>query len=117
MDYRQNMLHQRINQATSINDILPMLHHIELQTLKDILTDKINKMTMNETSKLFNASLSMETILPSDLIQHIMSFHNISNSKYVSKTFNKCHQKNKAIELKKKEKTFISTIQTNINTN
>ncbi len=39
-------------------------------------------------------SLSIKTVLPSGIIQHIAAFNNLSNIKSMSKICNKCYQNN-----------------------
>eukprot|EP01084_Bolivina_argentea_P097169 174688_1 len=114
MEHYRNELYQHVNQAASVEDLLPMLKHVKLQVIKDILNEKIDKMTMNSTSELFHASMSIETIFPTDIIQHITSFtNNIPSIREVSTNFNKCYTNNNLLELKQKQMQFAAIIQTN----
>eukprot|EP01084_Bolivina_argentea_P057508 105080_1 len=110
--YQKNMICQHIDKAASINDIVQMLQFISLQAIKNTIKENIETMSSNEISNVFYSSLSIESILPIDLIQNIISFNNLSNIKSVSKTFNQCYQKNKNIQSKQTEKRFLSKIQT-----
>eukprot|EP01084_Bolivina_argentea_P048166 88755_1 len=110
---QKNMIYQHIDQATSINDVAQMLQFIELQTVKDTLKQQIETISSTEISNIFYASLSIESILPFDLIQHITSFNNLSNIKSVSETFNKCYQKNRNIQSKQRAAQCLSQIQIN----
>eukprot|EP01083_Nonionella_stella_P282478 961209_1 len=110
-EFRANMIIEHINRAQSVHDLLPMLHLIELASIKDILKQQVRKLDVTETSNVFCASLSMEQILPTDIIQHITSFYNTSQIQTVSKTFNACHQQNMRRELQKRERKIMSEIQ------
>eukprot|EP01083_Nonionella_stella_P280278 953446_1 len=111
---RRNMTLEQINQAQSLFDLIPMLHVIGLSTIQDILTQKVKQMDVTDISNLFCASLSIEKILPIDVIGHITSFHNMSQIKSVSRTFNKCYQQNRKREIQKREKHIASTTRTHV---
>eukprot|EP01083_Nonionella_stella_P312958 1121224_1 len=102
------MILTQINEAKSIYDLIPMLRTIELTAIQDILTQNVKKMDATQTSSLFCSSLSIEKILPIDIIEHITTFQAVS--KAVSKTFNKCYQQSQKREIKKREKYIASKL-------
>eukprot|EP01083_Nonionella_stella_P100242 282427_1 len=108
--FQRNVILNHINEAKSINDLIPMLRAIELTAVQDILKQRVKQMdTAEETSKLF-CSLSMEMVLPDDIIGHITSFYNMSQLQAVSKTFNKCYHQNKKREIQQREKRIASKL-------
>eukprot|EP01083_Nonionella_stella_P057794 151582_1 len=111
-NFRRNMIRQHINEAGSINDLIPMLHLIELSTMQDILKQKVEKMDVVEMSKMFCSSLSIEMTLPKEIIGHITSFDNTRGLELVSKRFSKCYEKKKQQVLQKREDKITSKIQT-----
>eukprot|EP01083_Nonionella_stella_P138179 420499_1 len=115
--FRNNAIRKLIHDATTVHDLIPMLHLIELHTLQDLIHQQLEKMDALETSHLFCSSLPMERIFPTDIIAHITSFYNMSEIRLVSTTFNKCYESNKKQEWKPRETQIISKIQTDTNTN
>eukprot|EP01083_Nonionella_stella_P048527 129651_1 len=113
--FRRNMTLEQINEAKSIYDLIPMLHVIGLSTIQDILTQKVKQMDVTDISNLFLSSLSIEKVLPLDVIGHITSFQNMSQIKCVSRTFNKCYQQNRKREIQKREKHIASTLHNDDN--
>eukprot|EP01083_Nonionella_stella_P064118 166844_1 len=108
--FQRNVILNHINEAKSINDLIPMLRAIELTAVQDILKQRVKQMdTAEETSKLF-CSLSMEMVLPDDIIGHITSFYNMLQVKAVSKTFNKCYHQNEKREIQEREKRIASKL-------
>eukprot|EP01083_Nonionella_stella_P207021 752467_1 len=111
--HQKNTLCNTINEATSLNDLIPLLKCIELDTMQNILTNQIQTMKSNQISNTYFSSLSIETVLPIDIIQHIISFNNISHIKYVSKTFQNCYNNNQKIQLKQRKQQILSLIKWN----
>eukprot|EP01083_Nonionella_stella_P172423 591704_1 len=107
---RRNMILERINEADSIDDLIPLLHAIELTAIQDILQQKVKQMNEADISNLFCSSLSIEKILPTDIIGHITSFHNMSQTQSVSKTFKKCYHQNKQKQIQKREMHIASKL-------
>eukprot|EP01083_Nonionella_stella_P276136 938159_1 len=107
--FRRNMILERINEADSIDDLVPLLHAIELTAIQNILQHNVKQMDEAGISNMFCSSLSIERILPVDIIGHITSFDNGSQIRSVSKTFNQCYQQNRKREIQKKKKYRKST--------
>eukprot|EP01083_Nonionella_stella_P038717 105259_1 len=113
---RLQSMNTYIDGAKTLTDLIPMLRHIELDMLKEVLKDNINNTTAHplmDNSKLFYSSLSIETLMPMDILDNIVSFHNISQNKLISKTFHKCYKRNKRRELKAREVQIQSQLKTN----
>eukprot|EP01083_Nonionella_stella_P100240 282425_1 len=108
--FRRNMVLEQINESKSIHDLIPILHAFELTTVQDILKQKVKQMNATDVSSLFCSSLSIEKILPVDIIGHITSFYNMLQVKAVSKTFNKCYHQNKKREIQQREKRIASKL-------
>eukprot|EP01083_Nonionella_stella_P129131 391596_1 len=113
--FRRNLILEQINASTSTHDLIPMLHAIELASLQNILKQKVKEMDVTDISTLFCSSLSIENILPVDIIGHITSFYNMSQVQAVSKTFNACYQQNKKTEIQEREKHIASKLKSNDN--
>eukprot|EP01083_Nonionella_stella_P064116 166835_1 len=108
--FRRNMVLDQINESKSIHDLIPILHAFELTTVQDILKQKVKQMNATDVSSLFCSSLSIEKILPLDIIGHITSFYNMLQVKAVSKTFNKCYHQNEKREIQEREKRIASKL-------
>eukprot|EP01083_Nonionella_stella_P207110 752682_1 len=61
-------------------------------------------------SNLFCSSLSIEKILPTDIVGHITSFDNMSQIQAVSKTFKKCYHQNQKNQIQKREMHIASRL-------
>ena len=108
---KQSLL-KRIDEATSISDIMPMIKYIDLGEIKRILKCKIDA-SGSEQSQMFYDSISIDQVLPMDVIQHITSFNYASETKLVSKAFNKCTKQNENQRTKKREQDIASIIGIN----
>ena len=108
---RRILLLERIDRASSITDLMPMLKHVDLGEIKRMLKCKIDSpMSDKRQSEIFFDSVSIEQCLPTDVLQHISSFNEAWDIKEVSKTFNKCHRQNARHEVKRKETKIMSVI-------
>eukprot|EP01084_Bolivina_argentea_P085858 155185_1 len=116
-EYHKNIIYEQIDTAISINELMPILQFMELETIKNVMKSQLETIVSNEISNIFYKSLSIENILPLDIIQHITSFNNLRNIKSVSKTFNKCYEKNKNIKSQQIEKEFLCKMNMNKNEN
>eukprot|EP01083_Nonionella_stella_P280281 953455_1 len=108
--FQRNMILAQINEAKSIYDLIPMLSAIELTAIQDILTQNVKQMDATHLSSLFCSSLSIEKILPIDIIGHITTFYNKPHIQAVSKTFNKYYQQSQKREIQKREKYIASKL-------
>eukprot|EP01083_Nonionella_stella_P070615 189049_1 len=111
IQFRRNMMLEQINGATSVIDLIPMLDLIELSTIQDILRQKLQQTETSDIPNLFCTPLSIEKILPIDIIGYITSFYNMSRIQSVSQSFNKCYQQNKKREIHQREMVIADTIQ------
>ena len=105
------MLMERIDRATSITDLIPMIKHIDLGEIKRILKCKIDSpMSDSQQSEMFFDSVSIEQSLPTDVLQHITSFNKAFEIKAVSKTLNKCYEQNAKHEIKRRKDKSMSIV-------
>eukprot|EP01083_Nonionella_stella_P163322 537224_1 len=109
--FRNNAIRKLIHDATTVHDLIPMLHLIELATLQNLLKQKVQQMDVSESSHVFCSAVSIENILPMDIIRHIASFHNMSRIASVSKTFNQCYLQNQKKEIQNRETYIASKIR------
>ena len=68
-----NKLHLAVNQSNNLNDLLPFLHYLPISDIKQFIHQSINKSSSRK--KMYFESISINDILPSDLIQYILSFN------------------------------------------
>eukprot|EP01083_Nonionella_stella_P193520 714669_1 len=119
IQFRRNMMLEQINEATSVvstrshsnSDVYSSVHLIELSALQDILRQKLQQTETSDIPNLFCTPLSIEKILPIDIIGYITSFYNMSRIQSVSQSFNKCYQQNKKREIHQREMVIADTIQ------
>jgi len=109
---QKSLLLKRINEATSISDIVSMVDLLDLEEIKRALTSRINASDFIP-SRMFYQSVSIDQIFPRDVIQHIASFNEASDTKSVSKAFNKCTQQNEHLRIRERKKEIASIIGTN----
>eukprot|EP01083_Nonionella_stella_P107558 311659_1 len=102
----KDLLCEHICNAQTINGILPLLRLIPFQAIQESVLEVIRDLDTNTANDIGYKCLSMTDILPDDLIQYIVSFTDSLQMKYVSKPFNACYHKNKAVELKQRQRAI-----------
>eukprot|EP01083_Nonionella_stella_P054321 143416_1 len=78
-----------IERSTTCLDLLPILQRIPLQKVKQFVLDEYNELDTVKQNKLRLEMMSLNHILPQELIQHILSFEYSSQSKPVCALWNK----------------------------
>eukprot|EP01083_Nonionella_stella_P282384 960902_1 len=96
----KQFLCDRVRNSQSINDIIHLLRFIPLEAIQDVLMDAIRDLDTNTVKVMQYKYLPMTEILPDDITQHILSFSDSLNMKYINKAFNSGYNKNKALQLK-----------------
>eukprot|EP01083_Nonionella_stella_P097431 273868_1 len=95
----KQLLYNRVSNAKSINDILPLLHLIPLEPIQDVVLNAIMALDPNTANDIQYKCLSVTDILPQDIIQHIVSFGDSLKTKYINKAFNNGYTKNQRLQL------------------
>eukprot|EP01083_Nonionella_stella_P069391 184996_1 len=95
----KDSLHERVCNAQSTNDLIPLLELIPLQIIKVALLQAVHNWDRN-----INCSLSLTDIVPQDIIQYIVSFTDSLDMKYINKSFNSCYNKNRTMEFKQRQR-------------
>eukprot|EP01083_Nonionella_stella_P278279 946325_1 len=99
----KHLLCKLVSNAQTISDIIPLLHCIPLEAIQDAMLDVIRGLDTNTINDIQYKCLSITDIVPDDIMQHIVSFTDSLNLKYINKTFNSCYNKNKALTLKQRQ--------------
>ena len=89
---QQKVVKKCVSSATVLTDLLPFLHHIDLNTIKSFIIDQLCNTTQFEN--IYSCFPLIDT-LHENVIQQILSFTNNSTSSMVCKTFNTLCNKNK----------------------
>eukprot|EP01084_Bolivina_argentea_P090658 163319_1 len=98
-----DLLYERVCNAQSLNDIIPILNLIPMQEIQNALLDVIRGLDTNVVNKVHYEGLSLINILPDDVTQQIVSFSDSIEMKRVNKAFYTCYNKNRERELKQRQ--------------
>lgn len=95
-DRFEDELRAHVASSNSLKDLLPLLPYISLDVLKQAICQNMNGMQPESIKKMHCNSLSIHKIIPSDLIQHVLSFQglDLKHVKCVNKQWNKLSNKN-----------------------
>ena len=107
---QRKSLNAILNEMQCVDDALPVLKAMfneQIDEIKVICQDKIKLMDQQMIRHAFYNAVSIESILPKDLIQHILTFSQSINNNLVSNTFRECHSNNKAIDERKRLSAII----------
>eukprot|EP01083_Nonionella_stella_P180185 641881_1 len=99
----KQLLCERVRNSQSTNDIIQLLRFIPLEAIEDAIVDAIRDLDTNTVNEIQYKCLSMTDILPDDITQHILSFSDSLNMKYINKAFNNGYNKNRALQLKQRQ--------------
>eukprot|EP01083_Nonionella_stella_P318793 1167092_1 len=102
---RLEFINAYVDQANTSSDLISLLTHIPLSALQTFIKHHVQHSSDISINRMYHDALPMDTILPHDLIQNILSFDHLSIAqRAVSKTFKRLSDKNEAIEWKQREK-------------
>merc|ERR1712228_627595 len=108
---RSNMterIRRRVSSASTITSLLPMLQQcLSLSQVKQIINEKIEQVPESTINSMYFTGLSIDDILSSDVMQHILSFDNMYRPNAVSKAWKSHSDKN---ETKYLREVYRSTI-------
>ena len=68
-----------------------------LDNLKHCINQRICELNKNEINSIYYNAMSLEYVLPTDVLQHVLLFNHSEDIQTVSKTFKQCMDKNKNI--------------------
>eukprot|EP01083_Nonionella_stella_P169281 573701_1 len=103
MTHAKRSLRDYVRNAQSTNDIMHLLTLLPFQTIQDSILEVIGGLNTDTANAIRYKCCSITDILPDDITQHIISFTDSLDMKYVNKSFNNCCNKNKALELKHRQ--------------
>ena len=87
---------EQVNNAQNVQELISIFQECyDLKTLKHSINQQIYTLNENQTKSMYYKSVSIESILPTDILQNVLSFNHLDDIKSVSKTFKTCMNKNK----------------------
>ena len=85
-----------VNNAGNMQDLMPILNKcFDLNALKHIINERISTLNEKEINPIYYNSMPLDYVLPTDVLQHTLSFNHLEDIETVSKTFKQCMDKNK----------------------
>ena len=97
-------LRQHINRAEKHSDLLCMLSHsqytrglleyIQLNDLQRFLISKVNELDIMTARMAYRDALPINEVLPSDVMQHVLSFGHLNRNRTVCQQWNRLNQQN-----------------------
>ena len=88
-----SLIFREIKEATSLNDLQDVLGQIPLNAVKSFAISEYQKMSKKEQQAMQSKMLNPNKIFPDDLIQNILSFDYISQTRPVCKLWKKVCRK------------------------
>eukprot|EP01084_Bolivina_argentea_P075938 137615_1 len=78
-----------INKAQNAHDLVNIMNHIPIESLKEFINDKLQSMNENKIREIYYGSASIHNIIPDDVIKSMINYIPYENSiQYVNKSFN-----------------------------
>ena len=89
-------LQENVSDAHTVKDLMPFLGALSLDKLKDFINQNVDEFNASESKTMYFNSVSIDKILPDDIIQYILSFQSITDNHktYVSKQWEKLSNQN-----------------------
>eukprot|EP01083_Nonionella_stella_P163049 535798_1 len=92
-----------VEQAITLSDLDTLVSHIPLTALQTFVMHHVRNSSNEFIDRLYHNALPIDTILPHDLIQNILSFDSLSIAqRAVSQSFKALSDKNLSMELKQR---------------
>eukprot|EP01083_Nonionella_stella_P098048 275633_1 len=105
---RLDSINAYVDQAKSSSDLISLITHIPLAAVQTFIKHHVQHSSDVLINRMYHDVLPMETILPHDLIQNILSFDHLSIAqRAVSKTFKRLADKNDLIQLKQRNRIIL----------
>lgn len=94
-----NIMQSAVASAQNASDLLPILNHLPIDKIKQFVDQCIDEMTPSTVTKLKYNSLPIHQIIPTAVIQYILSFQPIDdgNSRSVSKQWKALSETNEKV--------------------
>eukprot|EP01083_Nonionella_stella_P045312 121755_1 len=92
--------------AQTTNDIIPLLRLIPVEAIKDAVLGVVRGLDTNTANEMKYKCLSLTDIVPDDITQHITSFSDSLNMKYINKAFNRAFNRCRTLELKRRDEVI-----------
>eukprot|EP01083_Nonionella_stella_P045317 121761_1 len=99
----KQLLCELVCNAQSTKDITHLLELIPLEVIQNAILEALRSLDTNTANDIGYKCLSITDVLPDDITQKFLSFSDSLCMKYVNKAFNNCHNKNKALELNRRQ--------------
>ena len=90
----QNAMHRYTDAAQSVFDLFSLLRHVDIEIVKQIVHAQIDEMELPTAIAAHHCSLSINDVLSTDLIQHILSFEDFNRYRTVCRQWNRLNTLN-----------------------
>ena len=90
-------IHSYINSTTAPVDLFEILRYTNLENLKAFAHEQVDKLKELELRTAYHSGLPIGTVLPDDVMQHILSFEEFYakiENRIISRKWNRLYQKN-----------------------
>ena len=97
---QRDILNDYIDTIQTIEDAVPLLKQMyggDIDALRMICHQHMNQLDEQKTRSIFYEIMPLKSILPTDIIQHCLSFNAVKDTDYVCKTFKECSDRNKIV--------------------
>eukprot|EP01083_Nonionella_stella_P211636 765001_1 len=108
MSSLEQQLKSKINSATNIHDIMPILEQLPFDIIQSFTLQHIHNTNSTSVQRLCVNTLSINDILPENVLQHILSFDGFYHTKPICKQWKKHSDQNETNHFK----MIYSTINT-----
>ena len=85
----QSAMHRYTDAAQSVFDLFLLLRHVDIEMVKELVHTQIDKMELPTAIAAHHCALSINDVLSSDLIQHILSFKDFNRYRTVCRQWNR----------------------------
>eukprot|EP01083_Nonionella_stella_P318794 1167095_1 len=97
-----------VDQAKTSSDLISLIPYIPLAALQAFIKHHVQHSSAFLIKQMYHDALPIDTALPHDLIQNILSFDHLSIAhRSVSKTFKRLSDKNDLIQLKQRNRIIL----------
>eukprot|EP01084_Bolivina_argentea_P075936 137612_1 len=98
-----------INKAQNAHDLVNIMNHIPIESLKEFINDKLQSMHENKIREIYYDSVSIHDIIIDDVIQSVISYIPYENSiKYINTTFHDLEKLNKNLRIRLRKRNILS---------
>ena len=97
--HAEKELHKYTDTARTSSDLFPLLQHVDIADLRKFLHGQIDKMSASKACKAYY-SMPINNILPSNVMQHILSFEDCNHYRDVCKQWNQLMNQNEENQIR-----------------